>query len=146
MIRFPATVAGGELFPLDKHATRGELKHLNGKTVYVEVDTVKKQRSIAQNRRFFGRIVNSLRAIWTAERGQEYTKEQVVDALSRAFLTSQGHALEWVETPLGPVPSRVSTRLLNTAEFSRFCDEIEADYAKKGIVFPDAETAEDANR
>lgn len=114
---------------------------LKGKRVEVSLERENVKRNDAQNRRFFARIVPVCREILNQELAKrgcllQWSKDQVHEKLE-----------EWVlgfeDTPLGPVRRRCSA--LETAAFSKFCDECEETFRERyGAVFPSEEMVAEA--
>lgn len=109
------------------------LGQLAGKRVSVTVKREHEQRTDAQNRRFWRVLVPVCQEVLNQElaaRGhlEQWSKDTVHEKLEEWVL---GHA----ETPLGPVRRRCSQ--LSTAEFARFCDDVEEVFRSRwNAVFP----------
>ena len=99
-----------------------------GEQVLVTVERHHDRRSSQQNRRYWGAIVPTVGWHFSKDRPVPLHSSQVHHVLKSAFLGVD-------ETPLGPVPK--STRDLTTAEFSAYCDAIEAHAASEwGLHIP----------
>jgi hypothetical protein len=124
MPTFAAIVSETGLQFIDRAGWRRELQRHVGRQITVEVHGPR--RSNEANRRYWGRIVKTLRALWSVGREVPLTKSQVHHVLVRSFLGEE-------ETPLGWVP--VETKHLPSEAFSEFMDKIEGHFASLGVEF-----------
>ena len=126
MTSFLALVRDGKLELLDKQGWRECLSKYKGKQVEIRIEGTR--RSSEQNRRYWGRIVETLRQVWSAGREIPLSKSQVHNILVRTFLGED-------ETPLGFVP--METHTLPMPRFAEYMDAIEGHFAAEGIDFPE---------
>lgn len=128
-LRFPATVtAEGKLSISMPCSWREALSHLKGQRVTVEIEREEHRRSNRQNRWYFGVVVPLVGEYLSRGRELPLSKDQVHHVLVSAFLGQE-------ETPLGPAP--IKTSLLTTAQFSGYCERIQAHAATEwGLFIP----------
>jgi hypothetical protein len=125
-----AIVRPGRLEMLDPRGWREALSRYEGRQIQIEVHGCR--RSNAQNRRYWGRIVHTLRKRWSVGREIPLSKTQVHILLVKTFLGED-------ETPLGFVP--METKNLPSQKFSDYMDEIEGHFTAEGVDFEDEDVA-----
>jgi len=129
-IEFEARISDrGAVEPTGPRAARivAKLQTYRGRQALVTVEPERKQRSLAQNRRYWCSIVPFAREILSVTRDVPLSKDQAHYVLKSAFLGV-------IDTTLGPVPK--STTRLSTAEFATYCERIEAHFNQIGHYLP----------
>jgi hypothetical protein len=124
MVTFRALVENGKAKHYNLPALNQEIARHEGREIEIEIR--KPRRSPEANRRYWGRVVKSVRAHWNVGRAVPLSKDQVHHLLVRHFY---GEEL----TPFGLVPKE--TRNLPSDVFSKLAEEIEAHFAADGVVF-----------
>lgn len=116
------SVITGQLFPFLKAV-------LQGGRIWVLTVALRK-RTDRQNRRYWGRGVLAQIAEQAAPGGRRFSAENWHEQFKRQFIGV-------IELPCGEVIGKSSTDL-TTAEFSTFCDQVEAYAANElGVTFID---------
>jgi hypothetical protein len=113
---------------VDPASWRAALSRYEGRQVQIEIHGCR--RSSAANRRWWGRIVETLRLHWSIGREVPLSKSQVHTILVRVFAGE-------VETPLGWVP--VETHTMSSEQFAELADKVEGHFSAEGVVFRDAD-------
>ena len=103
------------------------VQQFEGKRVAVEIDARRDVRTDRANRRYWGGIVPLAIELLSKTRDVPLSKEQVHYVLVSAFAGCD-------ETPLGLVPVRTSS--MDTAQFSIYCEKVEAWLAQQGYYLP----------
>ena len=115
--RFAARVTQeGRLVIAEPLVWKAALARHRGQVVYVLLESLKVNRSTAQNRRYWSLLVPLVAEVLTLGGSFHLSSDQAHEVLKMAFL---GH----VETPLGNAPK--SSKTLTVEEFSVYCTKIE---------------------
>lgn len=105
------------------------MNHFAGKRVTVEIEAEKSLRTVRANNRYWACLVPLAGDFLSKTRDVPLSKEQTHWVLKSAFLGCD-------ETPLGLVP--MDSRTLTTAQFSAYCEAVEAWLAQNGYSVPDS--------
>jgi hypothetical protein len=120
--------AQGKLLLDDRPAFVQAVADLAGQRVVMTLERWVKRRSGQQNRWYWGVIVPAVGSVLSRTRDVPLSKDQVHYVLAAAFLGCD-------VTQLGPVPSE--THVLDTAQFSTYCEAIRAHAASEwGLNIP----------
>lgn len=126
-MKIAGTIAKGRFVP--DHSTDWAIaaSEYEGKRVVIEIDVRREVRSDRANRRYWGGIVPLAVEYLSKTRDVPLSKDQAHYVLVSAFAGCD-------ETPLGLVPVRTST--MSTAQFSIFCEKVEAWLSDVGYYLP----------
>lgn len=105
------------------------LREHDGKRVVVDIEAERAARTTRQNNRYWGLIVPLASDFLSKTRDVPLSKEQVHFVLASAFLGCD-------ETPLGLAP--MSTRVLDTKQFSDYCDKVALWLGENGYAVPES--------
>jgi hypothetical protein len=124
--KFTGRVDGQGILRLDApHRYAQALEELHGQRVGL---TISDARSLAQNKRYWSVVVETIRQYYNKKLGIEFTKEAVHDQLA-------GETLGWEPRPDGSKRPK-STSKLSVRQFNDYMTEVEATYAQEhGIYF-----------
>ena len=104
----------------------------NGKTVKITIEERKKQRTIKQNRFYFGPMIQAVR-LWLLDNGSVFSAEEVHDYLWRRVLKET----EMVVMPDGSTyERRLSSTGSTTKQWEERMDIIRAWAAERGLQLP----------
>lgn len=127
-MKLSGDVRDGKLV-IDPVAWAIALREYEGKRVTVDIEAEKSIRSVRANARYWGCLVPLAGDFLSKTRDVPLSKDQVHYVLVAAFAGCD-------ETPLGIVPVRTST--MTTAQFSTYCEQVQAWLAQNGYAVPDS--------
>lgn len=107
----------GQLAPFEVGRYAGLLSRLKGKVVEIRIGLERKEHTRSQRGWYRAAICPEVAAFLSEAKGYAITPDQAHELLKRTFIGV-------IETPLGEVA--ISTKTLDTAQFSTYCEQIRA--------------------
>lgn len=127
-MKFSGEVRAGKLL-IDPASLAIACNEFNGKRVTLTLEPEKSLRSLKANARYWAVLVPLAGDFLGKTRDIPLSADQIHYVLVAAFAGCD-------ETPLGLVPVRTST--MTTAQFSTFCEHVQAWLAENGYAVPDS--------
>lgn len=136
IMEFITKIENGKLVFLNDNKVKSFISSLEGKDIVINIKKHKKNRSVAQNRWYWGIALKKITEDLYNLQGELFTKEEI-HAYHKAIVTSSKFNTLNVLGHEVMIFNDISTKNMNTIQFNNFKQSIQAHWAEKGIDIPD---------